>query len=103
MPTQNLSIEIGKLMSSVQILQSALTELKKDVDKLGQKITSVHNELIQFMGNVQSKSACQILHEHLKEDFVLRQEIAPIKHLVGVIVAATGTALVVALLNLILK
>ncbi len=103
MPAQNLSIEIGKLMSSVQILQNSLSELKKDVDKLGQKISSVHNELTQFMGSVQNKTTCQLLHDRLKEDFVLRQEIAPIKHLIGVIVAATGTAIVVALFNLILK
>ena len=103
MPTQNLTIEIGKLMSSVQILQNSLGELKKDVDKLGQKISSVHNELSQFMGNVQNKTTCQLLHDRLKDEFVLRQEIAPIKNLVGIIVAATGTALVVALLNLILK
>ena len=103
MPTQNLTIEIGKLMSSVHTLQESLSELKKEVDIWGQKIASVHDELIHFMGSVQNKNTCQILHDKIKSEFVLRQEIAPIKNLVGLIVAATGTALVVALLNLILK
>ena len=76
MPTPTLSMEIGKLMASVALLQQQLSEIKQQVDTL---------------------------NTNLKREFVLRSEIAPIKNLIGLIVATTGTALVMALLNLILK
>ena len=76
MPTPTLSMEIGKLMASVALLQQQLAEIKQQVDTL---------------------------YSNLKHDFVLRSEITPIKNLIGIIVATTGTALVMALLNLILK
>ena len=76
MPTPTLSMEIGKLMASVALLQQQLSEIKQQVDAL---------------------------NLNLKREFVLRSEIAPIKNLIGVIVASTGAALVMALLNLILK
>ena len=76
MPTPTLSMEIGKLMASVALLQQQLSEIKQQVDTL---------------------------NTNLKREFVLRSEIAPIKNLIGVIVASTGAALVMALLNLILK
>lgn len=76
MPTQTLSMEIGKLMASVTLLQQQLTEIKQQVDTL---------------------------NTNLKREFVLRSEITPIKNLIGLIVATTGTALVMALLNLVLK
>ena len=76
MPTPSISMEIGKLMASVTLLQQQLSEIKQQVDTL---------------------------YSNLKHDFVLRNEITPIKNLIGIIVATTGTALVMALLNLILK
>ena len=76
MPTPSISMEIGKLIASVALLQQELAEIKQQVDTL---------------------------YSNLKHDFVLRSEITPIKNLIGLIVATTGTALVMALLNLILK
>ncbi len=103
MTPQNLSIEIGKLMSSVQNLQTTVSDLKKELNQFNTKFSDISHEITQFMTNVQNKTTCQILHQHLQDEFVLRQEFAPIKHLIGVIVAASGTAIVVALFNLILK
>lgn len=76
MPTPNLSIEIGKLMASVSLLQQQLGEIKQQVDTL---------------------------YVNLKQEFVLKNEITPIKNLITIIVATTGTALIMALLNLVLK
>ena len=76
MPAPNLSIEIGKLMASVSLLQQQLGEIKQQVDTL---------------------------YVNLKQEFVLKNEITPIKNLITIIVATTGTALIMALLNLILK
>ena len=76
MATPTLSMEIGKLMASVTLLQQQLTEIKQQVDTL---------------------------YSNLKGEFILRSEIMPIKNLFGLIVATTGTALVMASLNLILK
>lgn len=76
MPAPSLSMEIGKLMASVSLLQQQLIEIKQQVDTL---------------------------YVNLKQEFVLKNEITPIKNLITLIVATTGTALVMALLNLILK
>ncbi len=76
MPAPSLSIEIGKLMASVSLLQQQLGEIKQQVDTL---------------------------YANLKQEFVLKNEITPIKNLITIIVATTGTALIMALLNLILK
>ncbi|MBE6446171.1 MAG: hypothetical protein E7021_02040 [Alphaproteobacteria bacterium] len=76
MPAPNLSIEIGKLMASVSLLQQQLGEIKQQVDTL---------------------------YVNLKQEFVLKNEITPIKNLITIIVATTGTALIMALLNLVLK
>lgn len=76
MPAPSLSLEIGKLMASVSLLQQQLAEIKQQVDTL---------------------------YANLKQEFVLKNEITPIKNLITIIVATTGTALIMALLNLILK
>lgn len=76
MPAPSLSLEIGKLMASVSLLQQQLGEIKQQVDTL---------------------------YVNLKQEFVLKNEITPIKNLITIIVATTGTALIMALLNLILK
>jgi hypothetical protein len=76
MPAPSLSLEIGKLMASVSLLQQQLGEIKQQVDTL---------------------------YANLKQEFVLKNEITPIKNLITIIVATTGTALIMALLNLILK
>lgn len=76
MPAPSLSIEIGKLMASVSLLQQQLGEIKQQVDTL---------------------------YANLKQEFVLKNEITPIKNLITIIVATTVTAVIMALLNLIFK
>ena len=76
MPAPSLSLEIGKLMASVTLLQQQLGEIKQQVDTL---------------------------YANLKQEFVLKNEITPIKNLITIIVATTVTAVIMALLNLIFK
>ena len=76
MPAPSLSLEIGKLMASVTLLQQQLGEIKQQVDTL---------------------------YVNLKQEFVLKNEITPIKNLITIIVATTVTAVIMALLNLIFK
>lgn len=98
-----ISIELGKLMALVDTLQKQLVDIKKEVCLAKTQITDVHTELINFMGTVQPKAACQALHESLRREFVPRVEIAPIKTIINVIVVSTAAAICAALLNLILK
>ena len=99
----NFSIEIGRLMALADSQQKQLAEIKKQVADLCNHITSVHTELLNFMGSVQNKSACQTIHDKLHQEFVMRREIAPIRSLISAIALTTATAISIALLNLILK
>ena len=99
----NISLEIGRLMALADSQQKQLVEIKKQVSDLGTQISGVHSELLNFMGNVQNKSTCQEIHNQLRQEFVLRREIAPIRSLTGAIALTTATAISIALLNLILK
>ena len=99
----NLSIEIGRLMALADSQQKQLAEIKRQVSDLCNQITSVHTELLNFMGAVQQKKSCQEIHNQLRQEFVLRREIAPIRSLTGAIALTVATAICIALLNLILK
>ena len=103
MPTSNLTIETGKLMATVANLQSELTGIKKEMRALNALVMNVHDELVSFMGRVQTKTSCERLHQSLKSDYVQRAELAPFKTILGAISATTVAAISVALLNLILK
>lgn len=103
MPTPHINLELGKLMATVEALQKQLVDLKKDMLSLNTQITKVHTELLNFMGNVQTKSACALLHDTLTKTYVQRSEMAPLKTLVNAISVTTATAICVAILNLILK
>lgn len=97
------SLEIGKLMAQVDILQNQLSDIKKEVCSTKNQIVSVHSELLNFMGKVQHKTACQTLHDKMNKDFISRSEITPIKSILNVIAVTTITAICVALMNLIIK
>ena len=99
----NFSVEIGRLMAFADSQQKQLAEIKRQVSDLCNQITSVHTELLNFMGSVQNKSACQTIHDKLHQEFILRREIAPIRSLISAIALTTATAISIALLNLILK
>ncbi len=103
MPTSNLTMETGKLMATVANLQSELTGIKKEMRALNTHVMSVHDELVSFMGTVQTKVTCERIHQALKSDYVQRAELAPFKTILGAISATTVAAISVALLNLILK
>ena len=103
MPTPHINLELGKLMATVEALQKQLVDLKKDMMGLNNQITKVHTELLNFMGTVQTKSACTLLHDMLAKTYIQRSEIAPLKTLVSTITITTATAICVAVLNLILK
>ena len=103
MPTPNLTIETGKLMATVANLQSDLASIKKEMRALNAHVMSVHDELVSFMGTVQTKACCDHIHQALKTDYVQRAELAPFKTILGAISATTVAAISVALLNLILK
>lgn len=103
MPTPHINLELGKLMATVEALQKQLVDLKKDMLLLNTQITKVHTELLNFMGTVQTKSACTLLHEALAKTYIPRSEIAPLKTLINAISVTTATAVCVAILNLILK
>lgn len=100
---KSFSLEIGRLMALADSQQKQLAEIKNQVSDLCNQITSVHNELLNFMGTVQKKQNCQEIHNQLRQEFVLRREIAPIRSLSGAIALTTATAICVALLNLIFK
>jgi len=102
MPTPHINLELGKLMATVEALQKQLIELKKDMQELNHQITKVHTELLNFTGNVQTKSACNLIHNSLAKNYVQRSEIAPIKALLNAISITTATAICIAILNLIL-
>ncbi len=97
------SLEMGKLMAQVDGLQKQLADIKKDVSSTKTQITSVHAELLNFMGTVQKKSVCQVMHDKLNKEFIMRREIAPIKAILNVIAATTITAICIAIMDLILK
>jgi len=103
MPASNLTIETGKLMATVANLQTELACIKKEIHALSNQIMSVHDELVAFMGNVQTKTVCDRVHQALKSEYVQRAELAPFKTILGAISLTTVTAICVALLNLILK
>ncbi|MBQ3696258.1 MAG: hypothetical protein II938_04780 [Alphaproteobacteria bacterium] len=103
MPTSNLTIETGKLMATVANLQNELTGIKKEIRALNTHVMGVHDELVSFIGNVQTKTNCERIHQSLKSDYVQRAELAPFKTILGAISATTVAAISVALLNLILK
>lgn len=98
-----LSLELGKLMAQVDALQKQLTDIKKEVCSTKNQIVGVHTELLNFMGTVQQKTACQSLHDRIGKDFILRTEITPIKSVLNIIALTTITAICVAFMNLILK
>lgn len=98
-----LSLELGKLMAQVETLQKQLSEIKNEVCALKKQITDVHAELLNFMGTVQPKSACQALHDKLHQNFIQRVEMAPFKSVLSVIALTTVTAICFAVLNLIFK
>lgn len=100
---KSFSLEIGRLMALADSQQKQLAEIKKQVSDLCSQITGVHTELLNFMGSVQNKVSCQEIHNQLRQEFVLRREIAPIRSLTGAIALTTATAISIALLNLILK
>ena len=100
---KTFSLEIGRLMALADSQQKQLAEIKTQVMDLCNQITSVHSELLNFMGKVQTKNACQAIHDRLHQEFVLRREIAPIRSLTGAIALTVATAISIALLNLILK
>ena len=99
----NFSVEIGRLMALADSQQKQLAEIKKQVSDLCTQITGVHTELLNFMGSVQNKRSCQEIHNQLRQEFVSRREIAPLRSLIGAITLTIATAISVALLNLILK
>ncbi len=101
MPT--LTMEIGKLMGQVDTLQKQLSEIKKDICQTKKQISDVHTELLNFMGTVQKKTACQAIHDRLVQDYMPRAEIAPLKSIAGMIALTTVTAIAAAIFNLILK
>ena len=103
MPASNLTIETGKLMATVANLQTELASIKKEIHNLSSHIMSVHDELVAFMGTVQTKTMCDRVHQTLKSDYVQKAELAPFKAMLGAISLTTVTAICVALLNLILK
>ncbi|MGN0919311.1 MAG: hypothetical protein ACI4OR_00920 [Alphaproteobacteria bacterium] len=100
---KSFSLEIGRLMALADSQQKQLAEIKKHVADLNSQITSVHTELLNFMASVQNKSTCREIHNQLRQEFVLRREIAPIRSLISAIALTTATAILMALLNLILK
>ncbi len=100
---KSFSLEIGRLMALADSQQKQLAEIKCQVADLSTQITSVHTELLNFMGSVQNKKTCQEIHNQLRQEFVLRREIAPLRSLMGTIALTTVTAISIALLNLILK
>ena len=99
----NFSVEIGRLMALADSQQKQLAEIKKQVADLCTQITSVHTELLNFMGGVQQKNTCQEIHNQLRQEFISRREITPIRSLTGTIALTTATAICIAILNLILK
>ena len=96
-------VELGKLMAQVETLQKQLADIKKDVSVSKKQITDLHDELINFMSQVQTKNVCQTLHDKLGKEFIPRVELAPIRAVLNVIVLTTATAICAAILNLILK
>ena len=98
-----LTMEIGKLMAQVDTLQKQLLSIQKEISQTKSQIADVHTELLNFMATVQKKSVCQTLHEKLAENYVSHSEIAPLKAVCGMIGLTTITAIIAALLNLILK
>ena len=70
MPTSNLTMETGKLMATVANLQGELTGIKKEIRALNAHVMSVHDELVSFIGSVQTKASCERLHQSLKADYV---------------------------------
>ena len=96
-------VELGKLMARVETLQKQLADIKKDVSVSKKQITDLHDELVNFMAQVQTKNVCQILHDKLGKECIPRVELAPIRAVLNVVVLTTATAICAALLNLILK
>ncbi|MBQ4472395.1 MAG: hypothetical protein II942_04055 [Alphaproteobacteria bacterium] len=103
MVQQNLNIEMGKLMASVVNLQTEVCDIKNELHTLSKYVLSVHDELMNFIGRVQTKSVCERVHDQIKKDYVARSELAPVKTILGAISVTTATAICVALLNLIFK
>ena len=103
MATQNLTMEMGKLMATVVSLQNQLTDIKKQVCALTKQLSALHDEIREFIGSAQTKIVCEHIHERLKKEYVARSELAPFKTILGAISVTTVTAICVALLNLILK
>ncbi len=103
MPSQNLTMETGKLMATVSNLQNELGHIKKEMHTLNNQVMKVHDDLIGFMGTVQTKGSCEHIQRILKSDYVQRSELAPFKAILGAVSLTTVTAITVAILNLILK
>lgn len=103
MAPSNLTIETGKLMATVANLQEELASIKKEMHSLTNQVMRVHDELVSFIGTVQTKSTCEHIHQVLKTDYVQRAELAPFKAILGAIAVTTVTAICVAFFNLILK
>lgn len=103
MPTQHLNIEMGKLMATVVALQNQLTDIKAEINMLTTHVATLQDELANFIATVQTKATCQLVHDKLKNDYVSRLEIAPLKTFLKTICATVATAICLALLNLILK
>ncbi|MDD3669398.1 MAG: hypothetical protein PHX68_03895 [Alphaproteobacteria bacterium] len=90
-------------MAQVDALRQQLADIKKDVSQAKDQMARVHAELLNFMGSVQSKTACQTIQDRMKADYALRAEIAPMKAILGVIVLTTTTAICMAIADLIFK
>ena len=103
MPSSNLTMETGKLMATVANLQSELSSIKKEIRTLNNHVISVHDELVGFIGNVQTKTVCERIHQNLKTDYVQRAELAPFRTILGAISVTTITAICMAVMNIILK
>lgn len=97
------TLEIGKLMAQVDALQKQLTEIKKEVCSTKKQIVDVHTELINFMGNVQCKTDCQLLRDKINKEYMLKKELAPVRFVLNIMAASAITAICVAFMNLILK
>ncbi len=103
MPTPHLNIEIGKLMATVAALQNQLTDIKKEINILADQVSTLREELSNFIGTVQTKNTCQLIHEKLKNEYVSKLEILPLKTLAKTVCITAATAICLALMNLILK
>ncbi len=90
----DFELEVGKLMAQFSALENQIVELKKGLNNSNRQVNRLHNDFLKFSNTIIQK---------MEANFITRNEIAPIKTVVSIGLAAAFSSICLTLSEIFFK